>query len=60
MTMKKLLAATSISALAATTAQAGIVAIPPAVVPVDSPWMLAGIAALLAVIGARILHNRRK
>lgn len=59
--MKKVLAITSISALtAATTAQAGIVAIAPSAIPVDSPWMLVGMVALLAVIGGRILHNRRK
>lgn len=59
--MKKFAAVASLTALAATTAQAGIIAIPPSVaVPVDSPWMLAGIAALLAVVGARIISNRRK
>jgi len=59
--MKKILVITSAYALtAATIAQAGIMAIPPEAIPVDSPWMLLGIAALLAVIGGRILHNRRK
>ena len=32
----------------------------PASVPVDSPWAIAGIGAVVAVVAARILINRRK
>jgi len=32
----------------------------PASVPVDSPWAIAGLGAVVAVIAARILVNRRK
>ncbi len=29
-------------------------------VPVDSPWAIAGLGAIIAVVAARILINRRK
>jgi len=29
-------------------------------VPVDSPWVISGLVLALAVIGARLLRNRRK
>ena len=32
----------------------------PASVPVDSPWAIAGLGAVVAVIAARMLVNRRK
>jgi len=47
------------SLLLASSAHAGIVALPPSVVPVDSPWALGALALALAVIGGRLLHNRR-
>ncbi|MDX1734668.1 MAG: hypothetical protein R3228_09880 [Halioglobus sp.] len=48
--------------LAVQNAHAGIIAIPPstAAVPIDSPWVILGLAVSLAVIGGRILHNRKK
>jgi hypothetical protein len=32
----------------------------PASVPVDSPWAIAGLGAVVAVVAARLLANRRK
>jgi hypothetical protein len=32
----------------------------PASVPVDSPWAIAGLGAVVAVVAARVLVNRRK
>ena len=32
----------------------------PSSVPVDSPWAIAGIGAIVAVVAARILINQRK
>jgi hypothetical protein len=32
----------------------------PASVPVDSPWAIAGLGAVVAVVAARILVHRRK
>lgn len=61
--MKTLVSLLSLSALFVShSATAGIVALPPAVaaVPVDSPWVIFGLVASVAVIGARILHSRRK
>ncbi|MFK7829318.1 MAG: hypothetical protein AB8B57_06005 [Congregibacter sp.] len=29
-------------------------------VPVDSPWVISGLVLALAVVGARLLKNRRK
>jgi hypothetical protein len=53
----KLLIASAL-ALASGSAAAGLV--PVTSVPVDSPWALAGLAAILAVVGARLIRNRRK
>jgi hypothetical protein len=39
---------------------AGSVSWTPASVPVDSPWAIAGLGAVVAVVAARILVNRRK
>jgi hypothetical protein len=40
---------------------AGIISIPVSTgVPVDSPWVISGLILALAVIGARLLQNRRK
>jgi hypothetical protein len=32
----------------------------PAAVPVDSPWMMAGLAVVLAVVAVRLIKGRRK
>lgn len=32
----------------------------PTSVPVDSPWAIAGLGAVVAVVAARLLANRRK
>ncbi len=32
----------------------------PTSVPVDAPWALAGVGAIVALVAARILINRRK
>ena len=53
----KLLIASAL-VLASGSAAAGLV--PVTSVPVDSPWALAGLAAILAVVGARLIRNRRK
>ena len=43
------------------TAFAGMVMGPISVsVPVDAPWAIAGIGAVVAVIAARVIANRRK
>ena len=33
---------------------------PVATVPVDAPWAIAGLGAVVAVIAARVIANRRK
>lgn len=51
----------ALSLLSASSAYAGIMSIPPSVaVPVDSPWVISALVLTLAVIGGRLLHNRRK
>ena len=48
------------SLLFTSAAYAGISPIPPSVtVPVDSPWVISALILTLAVVGGRILHNRR-
>jgi len=41
-------------------AGSALAGLPPATVPVDSPWALAGLAVVLAVVGARLVKGRRK
>ena len=49
------------SLLLAQTTFAGIVGPPQTTsVPVDSPWFISGLILTLAVIGVRLLQNRRK
>tara|TARA_R110002110_G_scaffold303525_2_gene517638 strand:- start:5452 stop:5637 length:186 start_codon:yes stop_codon:yes gene_type:complete len=50
------------SLLVSTGAVAGIAPPPPmtTAVPIDSPWVISGLVVAVAVIGARLLHNRRK
>ncbi len=49
-----------LSVLFAQSSFAGIISIPTSTaVPVDSPWVLTAMALTLAVIGGRLLHNRR-
>ena len=51
----------AIATLATTApATAGTPSWVPASVPVDSPWAIAGLGAVVAVIAARMLVNRRK
>lgn len=50
-----------LSLLVASSAHAGINPVPPSItVPVDSPWVISALVVTLAVIGGRLLHNRRK
>jgi len=56
------LVAIAVATAAASPAMAGILNQTPGAkgVPVDSPWALAGLGALVAVASARLLINRRK
>lgn len=42
---------------ASTNASAGLA---PVAVPVDSPWVMAGLAVVLATVAVRLLRGRRK
>lgn len=54
------LSAAAITVLTGQTLWAGTPTQPPTNVPVDSPWALAGIGAVVAVIAARLLYKRNK